>query len=124
MERFGLVDDQRDYPQAQGIVILPLQFVPSPGKIQWNLVTQQNTELYLTASGILANPVGIKYGRFYCLEVIQAGAGSFTLTLGSAYKNASTITLQTAAGSSNFLVWKAITDTTISCVGNYTSTRA
>ncbi len=124
MDRFGLPDKQNDWVQAQGLVLVPLDFVPKPGLINWNLITQQNAEVTLTASANLAFPVGIRKGRLYMLEIIQAGAGSFTLTLNAAYKNASTITLQTAAGSSNIITWKAITDTTLSVIGNYTSTRA
>lgn len=121
MDAFGLPNKQTDYQEAQGLALSVLQDAPL---INWNLATQQNAEVTLTASRTMAAPVGIRKGRLYALEVIQSGAGSFTLSWNAAYKNVSGLTLATTTGQSNFLTFKAISDTTLALVGNYVNTRA
>jgi hypothetical protein len=121
MDAFSLPNKQQDYPEAQGLVLAVLTCAPT---VYWNLNNQQNAEITMTQSVTFATPIGIRKGRLYALEVIQSGAGSFLITWSSAFKNVSGLTLQTTTGHSNFLTFKAISDTTLGLVGNYSSTRA
>ncbi len=121
MEPFSFPNKTQDYPQAQG---LSLAIIPWAAVITWDLVNQQNAEIILTANTTFAMPVGIKYGRFYGIEVIQDGTGSRLITWNAAFKSTSGLTLVTAANQSNFLTFKGISSTTLSLVGSATCTRA
>ena len=119
MDAFGFPDKTQDYPQAQG---LALSVIPWSAVFTWDLKNWQNAEITLSASTTFAAPVNVKKGRMYCIHLIQSGAGSFTVTWNAAFLNVSTVTLETAAVSGNFLTFKATSDTTLELIGNYTTT--
>ena len=121
MQLLGLPTREADYDQAQTLTVSVL---PTGASIvKWNLSTQQNAEITLTQNVTFDAPIGWKKGRLVMLEIIQGGAGSFTAAWNSNFKSVSALTLGTAAGSSNVLVFKCIDGGVLSLVSNSTMTR-
>ncbi len=54
--------------------------------IAWNLNQNQVAQVTLAGNRTLDNPINLKDGGVYILEVIQDGTGSRTLAYGTAYK--------------------------------------
>jgi hypothetical protein len=54
--------------------------------VDWNLNTNQVTELTLTGDATLNNPINIQDGATYILHVVQDGTGTHSLTFSSNYK--------------------------------------
>lgn len=125
MDAFGQFDKQQEHPEGQWLTQSLLSSPASSGAVvYWNWGKQQNAKLMMTASCVLALPIGLREGRMAGLYVLQSGAGGFTITWSSGYKNVSTLTLQSTAGYANQLTFRGMSDTTCELVGNYVSTRA
>lgn len=121
MEPFALANKTQEYDEAQ---TLNVKTLGAGATVYWNLQTQQNAEITLTQSVTFAAPQGWKKGRMAMVEVIQGGAGSYTIAWNTAFKNISAVTLATAVGSSNILVFKCIDNGGVMLVSNNSSTRA
>ena len=121
MDIFALANKTQEYDEAQ---TLNVKILGAGATIYWNLQTQQNAEVTLTQSGTMMAPIGWKKGRMVMVEVIQGGAGSFTLAWSTTFTNMSGATLTTAAGSSNRLIFKCIDNGKVDLVSNSVSTRA
>lgn len=123
MDVFGFPDKTGDYPEAQTLVIRTLN---SAATVNWNLQTQQNAELTLTATTTtIANPIGWKNGRMAMLEIIQGT--STAVAWGSMFINVSGLSLNSTAGYSNVLIFKCVTVggvPKVMLVSNSSSTRA
>lgn len=120
MEPFALANKTQEYDEAQ---TLNVKVLGNGATVYWNLQTQQNAELTLTQNVTFATPVGWKKGRLAMVEIIQGGAGGFTVTWSGTFKNMVT-TLQTTAGYSNILVFKCIDNGGVALISNNASTRA
>lgn len=75
--------------------------------ISWNLDTNQVVNVTLGGNRILDNPSNMKNGATYILRVIQDGAGSRSLSFGSAYKWAGGVapTLSTGSGAVDIITF-------------------
>ena len=120
MEPFAFANKTQEYDEAQ---TLNVKTLGAGATVYWNLQTQQNAEITLTQSVTFAAPLGWKKGRLAMLEVIQGGSGSYTIAWNTAFKNM-TLTLATAVGSSNILVFKCIDNGGVCLLSNNASTRA
>ena len=120
MEPFAFADKTQEYDGAQTVNCK--SYFPT-GTFYWDLKAAQNAEITLTSSVTMGAPLNWKKGRLVMLDVIQGGAGSFTLSWNAAFKSVSTLTLGTTAGSSNVLVFKCIDNGYVSLVSNSAMTR-
>lgn len=121
MEPFALANKTLEFDEA---CTLNVKTLGAGATVYWNLQTQQNAELTLTQNVTFGAPMGWKKGRLVMVEVIQGGAGSFTLAWNAAFTNVTGLTLVTAAGSSNRLLFKCIDNGKVDLVSNSSSTRA
>lgn len=123
MDLFGFPDKTGDYSEAQTLTVRTLN---SAATVTWNLQTQQNAELTLTATTTtIANPIGWKNGRMAMLEIIQGT--STTVAWGAMFINVSGLTLNSTAGYSNVLIFKCVQvsgQPKVMLVSNSSSTRA
>lgn len=122
MEPFALANKTSEYDEAQTLNVKVLS--ASGSSIGWNLQTQQNAEVTLVANATMQNPFGWKKGRLAMLEVIQGGSGSYTLAWASNFVNVSSVTLNTAAGQSNVLIFKCIDNGKVALIANNSNTRS
>ena len=124
MEPFALANKTQEYDEAQ---TLNVKTLGAGATVFWNLQTQQNAELTLTQNVTFGAPQGWKNGRMVMVEIIQSGAGSFTVAWNAAFINVSSITLNTTAGYSNVLIFKCVLvsgQPKVMLVSNGSSTRA
>ena len=124
MEPFAFANKTQEYDEAQTLNVKQLG---AGATVFWDLQTQQNAELTLTQSATMMPPLRWKNGRMVMLEVIQGGAGGFTLSWSTAFVNMSGATLQTTAGYSNVLVFKCVLvsgQPKVMLLSNAASTRA
>lgn len=121
MEPFALFNKTQEYDEAQTLNVKQLAGV---GTVTWNLQTHQNAEVTLTGAITMAPPLGWKKGRLAMLEVIQGGAGSYTITWASAFKDVSTLALNGTVGQSTLLVFKCIDNGAVMLISSKNCTRA
>lgn len=124
MEPFALANKTQEYDEAQTLNVKQLG---AGATVFWNLQTQQNAELTLTQNVTFAAPSGWKNGRMMMVEIIQGGAGSFTVAWNSMFINISSLTMNTTAGYSNVLIFKCVLVSgkpKVMLVSNGSSTRA
>ena len=121
MEAFALANKTQEYDEAQTLNVKQLAGV---GTVTWNIQTQQNAEVTLTAAITMGPPIGWKKGRLAMLEVIQGGVGSYTITWASTFKDVSTLSLNGTVGQSTLLVFKCIDNGNVMLISSKTCTRA
>lgn len=73
----------------------------SAGAVAWNMSNQENAQLSVTGNFTLSNPTGIIVGKKGRIKFVMAGAGNYTMALGSILKtsNGAGFTLTGAVGS-------------------------
>jgi len=121
MDAFALPNKTGDFDEAQTVNV---RLLGAGATVYWNLQTQQNAELTLTRNVVFAPTIGWKKGRLVMIEIIQGGAGGYTVAWPSQIKNAAAISIQTTLGSSNTLIFKCIDGGFLDYKSSSTSTRA
>ncbi len=81
------------------------QTLTDAASIAWNMSTEQNAQVTITANRVMDAPTNLKAGGKYALRVVQDGTGGRTLTYNAVYKFDNSILplLDTTAGASTIL---------------------
>ncbi len=81
------------------------QTLTDQATVAWNMNSGGNAIVTITASRTMGAPTNIQSGGTYLLEVVQGGAGSFTIAWNGVFKwpGAAAPTLSTAAGAKDII---------------------